>query len=106
MARELFEEGGIVPLDMELRGTINWTGFGKNGEDWLGFIFLIKTWKGKEKKSCEEGDLEWIEKEKILDLPLWEGDKSFLPLVFDLKKSPFHALISMKGDKMLSFKCF
>jgi 8-oxo-dGTP diphosphatase len=104
MARELFEEAGIVPKDMELRGTINWTGFGKKEEDWLGFIFLIKKWKGKVKKSCEEGDLEWIEKEKILDLAVWEGDRQFLPLVFDLKKPPFHGIMAMKKDKMLSFK--
>ena len=41
MRRELLEEAGITAMTMSLRGTINWTGFGPNGEDWLGFIFLI-----------------------------------------------------------------
>ena len=27
---------------------------------------------------CSEGDLQWIPKEEILNLPLWEGDKLFL----------------------------
>ncbi len=36
--REIYEEAGIVCDKTILRGTINWTGFGKNGEDWFGFI--------------------------------------------------------------------
>lgn len=106
MARELKEEAGITPIDMELKGTINWTGFGKKGEDWLGFIFLIRSWSGEVFSTCEEGDLEWIEKDKLLELPLWEGDKHFLPLVFDKKQEPFHGLMPYKGEKMLSFQTF
>ena len=41
LTREIREEAGIRCLDAVLRGTINWTGFGPNGEDWLGFIFLV-----------------------------------------------------------------
>ena len=33
--REIMEEAGIKCTKMALRGTINWTGFGPNGEDWL-----------------------------------------------------------------------
>jgi 8-oxo-dGTP diphosphatase len=103
MAREIEEEAGVIPTQMSLRGTINWTGFGKNGEDWLGFIFLITAFEGEAWSSCNEGDLEWIAKDKILELPLWEGDRHFLPLVFDTKKAPFHAFMPYEGEKMLSF---
>jgi 8-oxo-dGTP diphosphatase len=106
MAREIYEEAGITPLQMTLRGTINWTGFGKNGEDWLGFIFLIKSYSGEAKTSCEEGDLEWVVKDEILKLPLWEGDRHFLPLVFDEEKAPFHGIMPYKGEKMLSFSTY
>ncbi len=41
MRREIFEESGLECTAMQLRGTINWTGFGPDGENWLGFIFLI-----------------------------------------------------------------
>lgn len=27
---------------------------------------------------CEEGDLRWIPEEKLMDLPMWEGDRLFL----------------------------
>ena len=39
--REIMEEAGLICKTILLRGTINWTGFGPNGEDWLGFIFRI-----------------------------------------------------------------
>src|SRR5687768_5292577 len=46
MRREIREEAGIDATEMALRGTISWPGFGKNGEDWFGFIFVITAWTG------------------------------------------------------------
>src|ERR1700752_3236905 len=45
--REIREEAGLECLSIHLRGTINWPGFGKQGEDWFGFLFLIDAWTGK-----------------------------------------------------------
>lgn len=90
MKREIFEEASIECLQLELRGTINWTNFGKNGEDWLGFIFLITSYVGEPPRSNPEGDLHWIPITSLFDYPMWEGDKYFLPLVFDKDPRPFH----------------
>ncbi|MCH9811855.1 8-oxo-dGTP diphosphatase [bacterium] len=106
MAREIYEEAGIVPEKMTLKGTMNWTGFGKNSEDWLGFIFLIEEYSGTPKKTCPEGDLEWIEIEKIYDLPLWESDEYFLPHVFGDTKEPFHGYSPHHSEKMISFSLY
>ncbi len=106
MAREIYEEAGIVVTKMKLRGTINWTGFGKNGEDWMAFIFLITDWTGTPISTCPEGDLEWVDKEKITDLPLWEGDALYLPLVFGKEEEPFHGIMPYHGEKMLSFTTY
>ncbi len=46
MRREIAEEAGIDCTGMRLRGTINWPGFGKHGEDWLGFVFVIDGFEG------------------------------------------------------------
>ena len=46
MRREILEEAGIECESMQLRGTLNWPGFGKHGEDWLGFIFVIDRYSG------------------------------------------------------------
>ena len=90
MQREIMEEAGITVKEMVLRGTINWSGFGKNGEDWFGFIFLITAFEGTPYKKNHEGDLEWIPIDKLSTIPMWEGDKYFLPLVFDKDPRPFH----------------
>jgi 8-oxo-dGTP diphosphatase len=102
MRREFLEESGLVVKSMRLKGTINWTGFGKNQENWLGFIFRIDAFEGQCYSSCKEGDLEWIDLEKIESLPMWEGDSHFLHMVFDDENSLFHGIMSYDGDKMVN----
>jgi 8-oxo-dGTP diphosphatase len=103
MHREIMEEAGIDCLDMNLRGTISWPGFGKHGEDWFGFIFVITRYTGTPLERNAEGTLEWVETEKILDLPLWEGDRHFLPLVFDADPRAFHGVMPYRDGRMLSW---
>ena len=90
MRREIMEEAGLECLDMILRGTINWTGFGPDGENWLGFIFRIDRFRGEPYQENAEGVLAWHPVAHLLDLPMWEGDRHFLPLVFDADHRPFH----------------
>lgn len=99
MRREIFEEAGIQCVKMTLRGTVNWTGFGKNGENWLGFIFLIDEFSGIPHQSNVEGNLEWIALDKIQTLPMWEGDNHFLPLVFDGDPRPFYGHMPYENQK-------
>src|SRR5262245_60221581 len=72
MQREMREEAGIEATVMRLKGTVSWPGFGKGGEDWFGFIFLIEQFRGEVLKSNVEGLLEWVPIEQVLDLQLWE----------------------------------
>lgn len=92
LLREIFEEAGIRCERVVLRGTINWTGFGPQGENWFGFIYRIETFSGVPRLTNEEGDLVWVDVGKIMTLPMWEGDKYFLPLVFDETPGFFMAL--------------
>jgi len=39
LKREIYEEAGIECTEVKLRGTINWPGFGKEGENWFGLFF-------------------------------------------------------------------
>jgi 8-oxo-dGTP diphosphatase len=103
MRRELREEAGIEATAMQLRGTISWPGFGKHGEDWLGFLFLITAFEGTAPASNPEGSLEWIELERIFDLPLWDGDRQFLPLVFDRDPRAFHGVMPYRDGQMQSW---
>lgn len=95
MRRELLEEAGIEATEMTLRGTISWPGFGRQGEDWFGFIFLVTAFIGEAGTRNVEGTLSWEPVGRLLsgELPLWEGDRHFLPLVFDGDARPFHGVM-------------
>jgi len=103
MRREIFEEAGIDCEQLSLRGTISWPGFGKHGEDWLGFVFLITRFRGQPFAENPEGTLEWVPVARILDLPLWDGDRHFLPLVFDDDARAFHGVMPYRDGKMVSW---
>ena len=95
MRRELREEASIDVVSMRLRGTVSWPGFGRNGEDWLGFVFVVDAFTGVVPKSNDEGDLAWYPRARLFDasIDFWEGDKHFLPLVFDADPHPFHGVM-------------
>ncbi len=94
--REVYEESGLTIKNPNLKGVITFPEFdGKN--DWLVFVFLVKDFYGKLIDS-NEGILEWIPKEKILSLPLWKGDKIFIPWLFE--KEFFSAKFTYKNKKL------
>lgn len=103
MRRELREEAGIEVTAMQLRGTLSWPGFGRAGEDWLGFIFLITGHTGEPPAANAEGQLEWVALEQLAQLPMWEGDRLFLPMVFDSDPRPFHGLMPYHQGKLQSW---
>ena len=75
MRREILEESGLVADHLVLRGTISWPGFGKQGEDWFGLIFLIDRWHGESHAGNHEGTLAWVPVASLLTLPLWPSDR-------------------------------
>ena len=103
MRREIREEAQIECPALQLRGTISWPGFGKHGEDWFGFVFLITHFEGQPPTRNAEGDLEWIAIDRIPELPLWEGDRHFLPLVFDADPRAFHGVMPYRDGRMQSW---
>lgn len=103
MMREVREESGLECQSLRLRGTINWPGFGKQGEDWFGFIFVIDRWSGVPGDGNAEGTLEWVEVSQLLDLPIWEGDRHFLPLLFGEDARQFHGVMPYHAGKPVSW---
>ncbi len=103
MRREIREESGLIAAQMALRGTISWPGFGKNGEAWFGFIFRVDTWSGTPHTGNHEGTLEWVTLDEVLDLPLWESDRLFLPMVFDDSSAIFHGVMPYQDGRMVAW---
>ena len=93
LRRELREEAGLEATSLRLRGTVSWPGFGAGGEDWLGFVFVVDAFDGEPPAANVEGTLHWVQLGDLFDLPLWEGDHTWLPLVFDESVHQFHGVM-------------
>ncbi len=99
MRREIREESGLECRAMTLRGTINWTGFGPSGSDWLGFIFRIDAFDGTPFERSDEGPLSWVPLDRLDTLPMWEGDRHFLAMVFDEDPRAFHGFMPYSNGR-------
>ena len=75
--REVREESGLIISDPLLKGFLTFPRFA-NDEDWYAFVFVARKIEGQLIES-EEGVLEWIDDDLLLNLDLWEGDLIFLP---------------------------
>jgi 8-oxo-dGTP diphosphatase len=104
MKREIREEAGIECESPRLAGTISWPGFGAGGEDWFGFIFRIDRFSGTPFTENAEGVLEWVQIGRVLDLPLWEGDRNFLPLVFAGGERAFHGVMPYRDGRPVGWE--
>lgn len=91
MFREVMEETGLTPLSYRFCGIVTFlSDMGTEKEAWEYMcLYHIEEFKG-EIKECDEGVLEWVDKEKILDLDLWEGDRLFLRYMQE--RRPFFSL--------------
>lgn len=102
--REIKEETGltVTPEDCIYRGIVSFCS--SDYETEYMHLFRCTRFSGTLRKDCEEGDLEWIPKEKLLALPMWEGDKIFLDLLdrdvpfFSLKLSYGHDGVLLSHD--------
>ncbi len=102
LRRELREEAGIEATSVRLRGTVSWPGFGAGGEDWFGFIFVVDSFTGQVPDRNDDGPLEWVALDGLADLPMWEGDRHFLPLVF-ADGPGFHGVMPYDGGSPVSW---
>ncbi len=81
--REIKEEAGLDIVNPKMNGFITFPMFdGK--DDWYVFLFTTNNFSGNLIDS-PEGKLAWIDDDKLLDLNLWDGDKIFIPWLFQDK---------------------
>ena len=85
--RETREATGLTLTAYRFRGIVT---FDCEGQETLYMhLFTATGWTG-ELTDCDEGDLEWVPKEKAYALPIWEGDKIFFRLLEE--ERPFFSL--------------
>lgn len=96
MCREMLEETGLTAESWQFRGIVTFVS-DEWGTEYM-HLFKCSDFSG-DVKECDEGVLEWIKKEKLLSLPIWEGDKIFLRLLDT--DCPFFSLkLCYSGDTL------
>ena len=96
--RETFEETGLTLKSARYCGIVTFVS--DKWETEYMHIFHSDDFCG-ELKDCDEGELCWIDKKDIYNLPIWEGDKIFLRLIEE--NSPFFSLkLVYEGDTLIS----
>ena len=96
LLREAKEETGLTLTRWRYRGIVT---FVAEKDPQFMHLFTADGFEGQ-LKTCDEGNLEWIEKKKLLELPIWEGDKIFLRLLDE--DAPFFSLkLVYDGDTLM-----
>ena len=98
--REALEETGLTLIKPCLRGIVDFNSDIYPSERM--YLFTCAEFEGT-LKDCDEGVLEWVEKDKITSLPLWEGDKIFLEALSNGEKD-FKITLNYDGDTLTSFE--
>ena len=98
LLREVKEETGLELTSYQFRGIV--TFISDEWPDEYMCLYTADRYTG-DIGNCDEGELVWVEKEKIMDLNIWEGDKIFLKLL--MENQPFFSLkLEYKGDKLIN----
>ncbi len=97
--REICEECGIAPKNLRYRAVITFVS-DEYGTEYM-HLFTADDYEGEIDYNCDEGVLEWVKKEDVPALPIWEGDKIFFELLE--KEDRFFSLkLTYEGDKLVS----
>ena len=94
--REAKEETGLTLTSFKYRGVVTFVS-DRWETDYM-HLFTADGFSG-ELTECDEGVLEWIDKEKLDAIPKWEGDKIFLRLLDE--EGPFFSLkLRYRGEHL------
>jgi len=93
--RETKEETGLTPINLNYRAIVYF--YSEYGDEEM-HLFTCTEFTGT-LTDCDEGVLEWVDKDKVTELNLWEGDKVFLKLLSE--DAPFFRLkLVYEGDRL------
>lgn len=78
LKREVMEETGLTLTRYRARGLVTFI-YGKDVCEYM-HLYTADRFEG-DIGECDEGELMWIDKDKVFDLNIWEGDKIFFRLL-------------------------
>ena len=100
ICREVKEETGITLKSFIFRGYIMF--YNTICETEKIYLYTSDDFTG-DIIDCNEGDLEWVDIDKVLDLNLWVGDKIFLKELIN-SNNEIHMEFRYDGDMLVTYK--
>ena len=98
LLREVREETGLTLTQWKCRGIVTFLTNGPWDGEYM-YLFTADAFEGQ-LKDCDEGELCWVSKAFLRDLPKWEGDDIFLKLLWE--DAPFFLLkLRYDGDTLV-----
>ena len=97
LLREAKEDTGLTLTSWKCRGVITFLTNGPWDGEYM-YLFTADGFEG-ELTSCDEGELQWVERNFLDSLPKWEGDQIFLDLLW--QDAPFFLLKLRYDDDTL-----
>lgn len=97
LCREVLEETGLTLEDYRFRGILTFCC--DSAEPEYIFLYTSDRFSGT-LKPCDEGHLEWVDKSKVFDLNLWEGDRLMFRLLAE-RSEPFSLKLCYRGDTLV-----
>ncbi len=97
LIREVREETGLTLTSYRYRGIVTFV-----SDEWETEYMHLFTADGftGELIRCDEGDLEWVDDDRVLSLPTWEGDRLFLTRL--CQDTPFFSMkLQYAGDNLV-----
>ena len=97
LVREVREETGLTMRTPQYRGIVDFYCAPWPAERM--HLYICTDFCGK-MTDCDEGCLEWVDKNAVQDLPIWQGDKIFFKLLAE--DAPFfHLELTYEGDVLV-----
>ena len=98
LLREVKEETGLLLTSYKFRGLITFISDEYEAE--MMCLFTADGYTG-ELITCDEGELEWVKKSDVPQLPTWEGDAQFLKLLLEDEKRFFAMKLRYEGERLV-----
>lgn len=95
--REVYEETGLTLKQFRLRGVITFLSNEYEGE--YMYLYTASEYEGSIHE-CDEGNLEWVAKDEVTELPIWEGDKLFFEEL-NADRGFFTMKLRYEGDSLV-----
>lgn len=96
--REAKEETGLTLTNVVYRGIVHFLS-DKWGDEEM-YLYTADGFEGELVADCSEGELAWVSKDKVMELPTWEGDYYFLEDLLADKKG-IDMVLRYEGDNLV-----